>query len=154
MTRLLIAFLLLLAASATRLDAQVAAVAGAPPQGRHGPGDQHDPMGQYLFPPDLVMQHQGEISLQESQRAALQTAMQQAQSKFTDTQWKLAAEGEKLQRLLQGATADETQVLDQVDRVLTLEREMKRAQMQLMVRIKNTLTPAQQEKLRALREAR
>lgn len=100
------------------------------------------------------MQHQGEINLQESQRTALQTAIQQAQSKFLDTQWKLSAEGEKLARLIQGATVDETQVLEQVDRILSLEREMKRAQMGLMIRIKNTLTAAQQAKLRELREAR
>ena len=70
-----------------------------------------------------------------------------------DAQWKLSAEGEKLARLLQNATVDETQVLEQVDRILTLEREVKRAQMGLMVRIKNTLTPAQQAKLRELRGA-
>jgi Spy/CpxP family protein refolding chaperone len=49
---------------------------------------------------------------------------------------------------------DEAQVLEQVDRILTLEREIKRAQMGLMVRIKNTLTPAQQTKLREVREQR
>ena len=100
------------------------------------------------------MQHQGEINLQDSQRSALQSAIQQAQSKFVDVQWKLSGEGEKLARLLQNTTVDETQVLEQVDRILALEREMKRAQMGLMVRIKNTLTPAQQAKLRELRELR
>ena len=66
------------------------------------------------------MQHQGEIGLQDSQRAALQSAIQQAQAKFMDSQWKLSAEGEKLARLLQGATVDETQALEQVDRILAL----------------------------------
>lgn len=110
-----------------------------------------DPFSQWLFPPELVMQHQGEIGLQDAQRATLQSAIQQAQTKFVDVQWKLSAEGEKLGRLLQAAAPDETQVLEQVDRILGLEREMKRAQVALMVRIKNTLTPAQQAKLRELR---
>jgi Spy/CpxP family protein refolding chaperone len=46
---------------------------------------------------------------------------------------------------------DETAVLDEVDRILNLEREIKRAQVGLMVRIKNTLTPQQQAKLAEFR---
>ena len=41
--------------------------------------------------------------------------------------------------------------LDEVDRILNLEREIKRAQVGLMVRIKNTLTPEQQKKLADIR---
>jgi Spy/CpxP family protein refolding chaperone len=100
------------------------------------------------------MQHQGEIGLQDSQRAALTSAVQQAQGKFMDVQWKLSAEGEKMGKLLQPAQVDETQVLEEVDRILALEREMKRAQIGLMVRIKNTLTPAQQAKLMEIRNQR
>ena len=149
MKRSIVVLALLVAPHAARLDAQG-------PPGPQGPqqGQQQDPFRGFLFPPELVMQHQGEINLQDSQRTTLQQAIQQAQSKFVDVQWKLSAEGEKLARLLQNATVDETQVLEQVDRILALERDMKRAQMGLMVRIKNTLTPAQQSKLRELRELR
>jgi Spy/CpxP family protein refolding chaperone len=97
------------------------------------------------------MQHQSEIGLQDSQRAALTSAVQQAQGKFMDLQWKLSAEGEKMGRLLQGTQVDEAQVLEEVDRILALEREIKRGQISLMVRIKNTLTPAQQAKLAEIR---
>ena len=38
-----------------------------------------------------------------------------------------------------------------VDRILALEREMKRTQISLMVRIKNTLTAGQQAKLAEIR---
>jgi Spy/CpxP family protein refolding chaperone len=115
-----------------------------------GPGGPDD-FGRNFFPPELVMQHQSEIGLQDAQRAALTSAVQQAQGKFMDVQWKLSAEGEKMGRLLQPAQVDETQVLEEVDRILVLEREMKRAQIGLMVRIKNTLTPAQQAKLMEIR---
>jgi Spy/CpxP family protein refolding chaperone len=134
--------------------ALLAASLGAPlnaqaPQGP--PAQQQDPLGRLLFPPELVMQHQGDLNLQDSQRAALQTAIRQAQSKFVDLQWRLSGEGEKLARLLQAPVADESQVLEQVDRVLAAEREVKRTQIGLLVRIKNTLTPAQQAKLTELR---
>lgn len=134
--------------SAATLSAQ-GAPAGqrAPMPGPGGPDD----FGRNFFPPELVMQHQSEIGLQDAQRAALTSAVQQAQGKFMDVQWKLSAEGEKMGKLLQPAQVDETQVLEEVDRILALEREMKRAQIGLMVRIKNTLTPAQQTKLMEIR---
>ena len=127
------------------------AAQGSPPMGgRPGPGGPED-WGRNFFPPELVMSHQGEIGLQDSQRAALTSAIQQVQSKFMDMQWKLSAEGEKMGRLLQGPQVDEAAVLDEVDRILNMERDIKRAQISLMVRIKNTLTPTQQAKLAEIR---
>ena len=129
------------------------AAQGPPPMGgRPGPGPGGpDDWGRNFFPPELVMQHQSEIGLQDSQRASLTSAIQAAQSKFMDTQWKLSAEGEKMGRLLQGSQVDEAAVLDEVDRILNLEREIKKAQVSLMVRIKNMLTPEQQKKLADIR---
>lgn len=133
---------LLLAAFAAQLHAQ-------------GPGaqipGQPDPFGRFLFPPELVMQHQGQIGLQEAQRATLQTAIQDAQATMLKMQFALAAEAEKLTKLLEAPRLEETEVLALVDRILMIEREVKRAQVRLMVRIKNTLTEEQQAKLRQLR---
>jgi len=123
---------------------------GAPPGQRSRAGGPDD-FERNFFPPELVMQHQSEIGLQDSQRTALTSAVQQAQAKFMDTQWKLSAEAEKMGRLLQGTQVDEAQVLEEVDRILALEREIKRGQISLMVRIKNTLTAAQQAKLAEVR---
>jgi len=134
------------------LGASSLAAQGPPPGMRGpGPGPGPDDWGRNFFPPELVMQHQSEIGLQESQRATLTSAIQQAQGKFMDGQWKLSAESEKMGRLLQGTQVDEAQVLEEVDRILALEREIKKAQISLMVRIKNTLTAAQQAKLAEIR---
>ena len=130
------------------------AAQGPPPMGQRPPGPGHqgpEDWGRNFFPPELVMSHQSEIGLQDSQRAALTSAIQGAQSKFMDMQWKLSAEGEKMGRLLQGTQVDEAAVLDEVDRILNMEREIKKAQISLMVRIKNTLTPTQQAKLAEIR---
>ena len=141
------------ALGATTLAAQGPPPMGGRPPGPGGPGPGPGPedWGRSFFPPELVMQHQSEIGLQDSQRASLTNAIQQAQSKFMETQWKLAAEGEKMGRLLQGTQVDEAQVLEEVDRILALEKEIKKAQISLMVRIKNTLTPQQQAKLAEIR---
>ena len=109
-----------------------------------------DPLAHHMYAPELIMQHQGELGLTDAQRSTIQSAMKDAQSTVVDTQWKLSAEVEKLGNLLHVDKIDETQALAQVDRVLSLEREMKRAQMTLMIRLKNALTPAQQQKLQQL----
>jgi Spy/CpxP family protein refolding chaperone len=113
------------------------------------PGD--DPIARAVFPPDLVMKHSQEINLDERQRAAIKEHVQKAQSQATDAQFDLQGESQKLVRLLQARPVDETAVLAQVDKVLALERQVKRTQILLLVRIKNLLTEAQQAKLTELR---
>ena len=114
-----------------------------------GPGD--DPIARAVFPPDLVMKHSQEINLDERQRAAIKEQVQKAQAQATDAQFDLQGESQKLVRLLQARPVDETAVLAQVDKVLALERQVKRTQILLLVRIKNLLTEAQQAKLAELR---
>lgn len=114
-----------------------------------GPGD--DPIARAVFPPDLVMKHAQEINLDERQRAAIKEQVQKAQAQATDAQFDLQGESQKLVRLLQARPVDETAVLAQVDKVLALERQVKRTQILLVVRIKNLLTEAQQAKLSELR---
>ncbi len=110
-----------------------------------------DPLARFLYPPELVMGHQEAIALTDKQRSAIQDAVKDAQSKVVDLQFKMSAEVEKLQRLIQAASPDEPKVLDEVNRVLTFERDMKVAQMTLMVRIKSQLTERQQGLLDQMR---
>lgn len=113
------------------------------------PGE--DPIAQSLFPPELVMQYHDEINLSEAQTKTIKEAIQKAQGRFLDMQWEMQSETGKLALLLKAKPADETAVLAQLDRVLAQEREVKRAQISLLVRIKNVLTDAQQSKLMELR---
>ena len=110
----------------------------------------HDMFGQYLFPPELIMQRQAEIGLRDNQRDQIRAELQKAQSTFTDVQWKIASETEKLEKLLQTSSIDETRVLTQVDAILQLEREVKRTHITLLVRIRNALTEQQRDKLTQL----
>ena len=113
------------------------------------PGE--DPLGQNFFPPELVIQHQEAIGLSPEQKDAFKTEIRQAQLKFTELQWKLQDEMEKMLSLVKQPRPDEQQVLAQLDKVLSAEREVKREQITLLVRIKNKLTPEQQAKLAELR---
>jgi Spy/CpxP family protein refolding chaperone len=133
--------------------AQKASPAANTPIGTHDTEVQGggDPFARYLFPVELIMQHQGDIGLTDAQRTTITSAIQQAQGKFVETQFKLSGEGEKFGRLLQNTSVDETQVLEQLDRILSFERDMKHAQVGLLIRLKNALTPAQQQKLAQFR---
>ena len=119
--------------------------AGTPPPA----GD--DPLARFLFPPELVMAHQQEINLTDRQRSAIQEAMKEEQGKFIDMHLQMGEEVEKLLRIVQGTTVDEPKMLDQLDHVLGVEKEIKHAQLTLMIRIKNQLTEQQQTALAKLR---
>lgn len=112
-----------------------------------------DPFRGALFPPDLVMRHAEEIGLDEAQRTAIKEAVQEVQPLFLDHQFELQAEVARLRQQLAPATVDQEAALGSVDRVLALEREIKRAQVSLLIRIKNLLRPEQQQRLAALRDA-
>ena len=124
----------------------LAAEAGPQP-----PGPGQDPLAQHVFAPDLVMRHAAEIGLDEKQRAAIKDAVIKMQSKFLDLQWEVQAESEKMAHLLEASPVDETAVLAQADKVMALERDVKRTHLSLLVRVKNLLTDSQREKLKELR---
>jgi Spy/CpxP family protein refolding chaperone len=110
-----------------------------------------DPFGKHLFPAELVMAHQQAIGLQEAPRNRILQELRAAQNVFMDLQMQMGAQSEKLNQLLQVATVDEAAVLAQVDRVLELEREMKKRHIALLVRIRNLLSAQQRAKLAELR---
>ncbi len=110
-----------------------------------------DEIAQNLFTPDLVLKYRQDIGLDDAQSRALKELVQKAQSRFVDLQWDMQAEAGKLTQLLHAQKIDEAAALAQVDKVLGMEREIKKAQISLLVRIKNLLTPAQQQQLLDLR---
>ena len=104
-----------------------------------------------LFVPALVMQHQREIELTDEQRAAITREMTATQQKILELRWRLEEKGEALGKLLSAPRVDEKAALAQAGEVLDVERQLKQAHLALLIRIKNQLTPKQQDKLRELR---
>jgi Spy/CpxP family protein refolding chaperone len=110
-----------------------------------------DEVAQNLFAPDLILKYRQDIGLDDSQSKSLKELVQKAQSKFLDLQWDMQSETGKLAQLLRAPHIEETAAVAQADKVLGMERQIKEAQLSLLVRIKNLLTPAQQDKLVQLR---
>ena len=110
-----------------------------------------DPLRDYLLPPELVMQNQQAIGLSDDQKAFFKTELRQAQQRFSELQWKLEDEMERFVTLVKQPQVDEQQALAQLDKVLAAEREVKRTQISLLIRIKDHLRPDQQARLQEIR---
>jgi len=103
-----------------------------------------DPLANALVSPDIVMAHQQALGLSEAQRNAIQADAQRAQQRFMSLQWRLAAATEKLLGQLNLSRVDQAKAMSALDAVLNLERQIKHAQLTLMIQVKNELTPEQQ----------
>jgi Spy/CpxP family protein refolding chaperone len=115
---------------------------GAPPE---------DPVASRLFPPDLIMSHQTELQIDDKQRASMMKEVEGAQSHILQVQWELQAAAEQLGKLLEPAHVDEAKALAQAEKVMNLERDVKKLHLGLLIRLKNLLTDAQRAKLMELK---
>jgi len=133
------------------------ALAVAPPAAAQAPqtppAPASDPIGSKLFPPELIMNHQAEIGLEDKQREAILKELEKAQVQFPRLQWQLQAASQQLSKLLDAPQVDEAKALAQAGEVMKLETEIKRAHLGLLIRIRNTLSDTQRSKLQALRRA-
>ena len=113
-----------------------------------------NPIEAQLFKPEDVMKHQRALNLTQSQKDAILGDYQKAQSDFTKWQWELQAATEELVELVSKDQIDEKSSLEQLEKMLDLERNIKSSKLGLMIKIKNQLTPEQQKKLRELSHPR
>ena len=104
-----------------------------------------------VFAPELVMKHAAQIGLTADQRKQFTSAIGVAQGDLVDLQWQLSEAAEAMAQALEPARVNDTDALSKLDRALDLERQVKRRQMALVIKIKNILTPEQQAKLKELR---
>jgi Spy/CpxP family protein refolding chaperone len=121
-----------------------------PPQGQP-PRPPMDPLGDTMFPPEMVMQHQRELGLTDEQKTFMRSEINRTTTRSNELQWQLQDAIEALHETMKANSVNEQLALSQLDKVLDSEREIKRAHMELTIRIKNKLTPEQQNKLQSFR---
>jgi len=127
------------------------------PPGPHGAGNiphpppNPDPLAHLMFPPDMIMGHARQLNLTDEQKAFMRAEIQKTTTTFQELQWKLQDQMELLQETMKSSSVNEAQALAQLDKVLDVEREIKRLHIGLAVRLKNRLTPEQQEQLHKMR---
>ena len=125
-------------------------------QGPMGPGrgKPEPPFMRALFPPEMVMQNQGQIGLTEEQRTAITSAIQELQGRVVEIQWRMQEDQQQLGETLAAAQIDAEAALALADRVMETEKQIKKLHLGLLIRIKNELTPSQQAQLSQLRRDR
>lgn len=133
-----------------------ACLAQEPPggdSGGAGKGRRNAPelMADNFFAPELIMQNQKALSLTAEQQAAIKAEMQKTMARFTDLQWQQSAAGEALDELIRKERVDEKAAQAQMDKLLAIEDDVKRLHFGMLVRVKNLLTPEQQQKLREMK---
>lgn len=135
------------------LVALVMAFGRVPAAAQDAPRQETDPFASVLFPPELIMQHARAIRLSDDQRRAITGQIQQVQQRVLGLQWQLAEQMQELKQTLGGSRIDQDRAIDQLNRVLETEKSIKKAHLEMLVRIKNLLRPEQQTELARLRGA-
>lgn len=133
------------------LRAQQPSQNATPPGPQRAPQPNMDPLGDVMFPPDMIMGHARELGLTDEQKIFMRGEIQKTTARFLELQWQLQDAMEALHQTMKSNSVDEQQALAQLDKVLDTERQIKRLHFGLGIRLKNQLTPEQQGKLRGMR---
>jgi Spy/CpxP family protein refolding chaperone len=112
----------------------------------------NSPFAQHLFPPELVMQNQSRIRLTEQQRNLIVQEINRLQATAVNVQWRVADESGRLAELLSQDSVAETAAIEQMDKMIGFETAVKRAQLSMLIRIRNVLTPEQRVVLQNLQK--
>ena len=110
-----------------------------------------DPFQSVLFTAEEIMTHRRAIHLTDEQRDAITRLIEDLQGRVVSLQWRLLEHTQEVKNALEGPRVDLDLVMDRFQEALDTEMAVKKAHLELLIRIKNVLTPEQQEELRKLR---
>lgn len=126
---------------------------GSNPMGHRGKGGRgmDGSMERNLFPPEFVLMNQVALGLSAEQVTSIKKQVGDTQGRLLDAKVDLSRVTEQLRAALEGAKVNEAEALSLAGQAMDLERQVKTAHLGLMIRVKNVLTEAQQDKARELR---
>lgn len=107
-----------------------------------------EPIVQNFYPPELVRVTYPALNLTDDQKATLQAADERISNRIAQNKKAIAQETARLATLVKAEKLDSDAILAQTDRILALEQDSQRATLALMLKIRETLTPEQQAKLK------
>jgi Spy/CpxP family protein refolding chaperone len=146
------------------ITASVPALAQQPPpgpgdfhpgHGGRGPGAMREHLAEFgLFPPDFVLMNQAALKLTDDQILAITKDVGATHEKVKAAQDSLRPLAEQLHGLLDKPKVDEAAAVALASQIHDQEKQIKMTHLGLMIRVKNVLSPEQQQKLRDLKPAR
>ncbi len=103
-----------------------------------------------LFTPEVVLRNANALKLSDAQRKTIRQEVVKVQTAVAAVDIEMMEEGLAIQDAIDKLPVDRAEVLQRADKVFAAESRKKRAWIEMLVNIKNALTPAQVEQLRAL----
>jgi Spy/CpxP family protein refolding chaperone len=113
------------------------------PRGAWANAEEDDPFQGRLLPVELVMAFRREIDLTREQSAAIGELVVELQEAVAKPQWQMQSTYFDLLESLDEPRVDEQRVMTLAEQALIQENVIKLAQIRLLVRVRNLLTPDQ-----------
>jgi len=114
----------------------------------------NDEVRALVYSPEFIFANRRAIALSDGQRDQMVTDLQGLQRRLISQQEQMQDAREALIAALRTEPANETRVLATLDAVLNIERDVKRLQLQALVRLRDALTATQRARLNELRGTR
>jgi Spy/CpxP family protein refolding chaperone len=96
-----------------------------------------------LFGPELILQNRKELKLTPKQLELIGAELKRVQAQAAESDWTLMTEASQLQELIDQHPVDGKAVMAGIGRVFEAENRKKKLFMEMLVNIKNALTPEQ-----------
>lgn len=109
----------------------------------HAAGAKEDVFKGKLFPPNVILEHKAELDLSKEQFTAIRAAVVEVQAGVAEHEWDIAEAYQALMLELDKSPIDADRVLEYVDAALLAENEVKKKQVNMLIRLKNLLTAEQ-----------
>lgn len=103
-----------------------------------------------LFAPEHILEHREALDLSREQYSAIRAAVVETQSGIAGYEWDLTEAYQKLLTALDASPIDADEANRYVEQALDAENEVKKAQVRLLVNLRNLLSEEQVVKLRRL----
>jgi Spy/CpxP family protein refolding chaperone len=111
---------------------------------------QLDPMKRALVEPIMAIEFAQEIGLTRTQRNQIEDELKAARVKFRTLEDRLQSETRIMFELLGRPDVTEREALDQLDRILDLEKQIKQVNLLCSLHVRAQLRPEQRERLQSL----
>lgn len=113
-------------------------------------GQERDVFKDKLFPPKVILEHQDALGLTKEQFTAIRAAVVEVQGNVAEHEWDLREAYQRVMSDLDESPVDEDRVMENVERALLAENEVKKLQVAMLIRLRNLLTDEQMEYLQSV----
>jgi len=115
-----------------------------------GQGPQRDVFKGKLFPPNIILEHQDALELTKDQFTAIRAAVVETQGSVAEHEWDLREAYQQVMSDLDEVPVDEEKIMENVQKALLAENEVKKLQVRLLIELRNLLTDEQMAYLQSV----